>query len=217
MLLFYHRVRLRGETGRPAEAARVAGEYLTMRAALPKIDQAGVPWDVTVYMAATARRGGVISDSEFKEKRAEWLGHLEDRTEQGRAEAWLMAYALPAATPEEAKEALDALPTHTISLYRAFPSLAVRAEAALGKVYLLAGAPKEAIVHLRPSAAACSNFEFTLDHVAAKAHLGMALEATGDKEGACGAYQSVLARWGGTKESTTAREVARRAKGLGCG
>jgi eukaryotic-like serine/threonine-protein kinase len=127
-----------------------------------------------------------------------------------------MAYALPAATPEEAREALDELPTRAITLYRDYPSLSVRAEGILGKIYLLAGALREAIVHLRSSAAACSSFEFTIDHMASRAHLGMALEATGDKEGACGAYQSVLSRWGGMKESTTAREVARRAKVLGC-
>jgi serine/threonine-protein kinase len=54
-------------------------------------------------------------------------------------------------------------------------------------------------------------------HTRALAHLGMAREATGDKDGACRAYASVLARWGSAKpRSVTADEVRAKARALDC-
>jgi len=46
--------------------------------------------------------------------------------------------------------------------------------------------------------------------------LGIAKEAAGDKAGACGAYQTVLSRWGRSTSSVTVKEIAKHAKALSC-
>ena len=56
-----------------------------------------------------------------------------------------------------------------------------------------------------------------VSYVRANETLGRALEAKGDKQGACEAYAAVLARWGGaTPRSTTAERTKARVAALGC-
>jgi serine/threonine-protein kinase len=55
-------------------------------------------------------------------------------------------------------------------------------------------------------------------HTRAHQWLGEALEANGDRGGACAAYAVVLARWGSaTLPSVTARKARGRVAALGCG
>jgi hypothetical protein len=56
-----------------------------------------------------------------------------------------------------------------------------------------------------------------LVHTRATYHLGQALEASGDREGACAAYASVLARWGKAQPaSVTAAKASERSRDLRC-
>jgi serine/threonine-protein kinase len=216
MSFFVFRAQLREELGRIEEAAELADAFLARRAILPKLPREAIRVDGTVYMLAAKRRAGQISRAEFDKARSDWIALVEGEHPEDRPLAWQMAYAAPASTPEEAKEALDALPHFGLAPEPLHPRRAALWNARLGKLYLLAGDPRAALPHLRRGSQECIHVDFPFGHLHTKARLGMALEATGDKAGACSAYQSVLLRWGETKASVTAKEVARRAKALGC-
>jgi serine/threonine-protein kinase len=213
MLFFLTRAQVREELGRIDEAVQIADAFLARRAVMPKLDRDHVWADATVYMLAIKRRAKRLSQEEFENVRAEWIASVD----QGDGlMVWEAAYGFPASTPEEAKEALDArarlAPLSELRHHRK----AATAQALAGKLHLLAGDPKEALPHLHAAGRACIHPDFPLGHLHNKARLGVAFEATGDKAGACGAYQSVLLRWGEAKTSVTTKEVARRAKALGC-
>jgi serine/threonine-protein kinase len=58
---------------------------------------------------------------------------------------------------------------------------------------------------------------FPFAHLRGEVLLGRALEAKGDRAGACAAYASVVRRWGGAKpRSVTAEDAAARASALKC-
>jgi serine/threonine-protein kinase len=124
---------------------------------------------------------------------------------------WLSAYAGAASTPEDAEEAVAAMPKDTP---RAPPTAAARA--ALGEVLRLKGALGDALPLLESAYRACMTIEDPPWHVFAAMHLAEAREASGDV-GACEAYRTVLDRWGGAKPRSITAEAARaRYRALGC-
>ncbi|UQA60871.1 protein kinase domain-containing protein [Polyangium aurulentum] len=213
MLFFLARAQLREELGRIDEAVQIADAFLARHAVMPKLDHDNLWTDATVYMLAVKRRAGRLSQDEFEKARADWIASVQQGS---RPLAWEAAYGVPASTPEEAKEALDARAQLAPSIDLRHYRKAIAMRSLMGKLHLLAGDPTAALPLLQASARACVHPDFPLGHLHNKARLGMALEATGDKAGACGAYQSVLFRWGEAKASVTAKEVTRRAKALGC-
>jgi tetratricopeptide (TPR) repeat protein len=118
----------------------------------------------------------------------------------------------PASTPEQAAAALAAAPPGDLRLLA--PGIAD--QAALGTVLLRAGRAAEAVPFLERAAHRCDGFLAPVAQVRATAQLGRALEVTGDRAGACAAYQRVLDRWGATARSVTARDARLRATALGC-
>jgi len=139
-----------------------------------------------------------------------------------RGMVWVYAFAAPASTPEEARAALDAMPayepitSYVSSLWILFGDLGIP-DAAIGHVYLLAGKPTEALPYLKRAVAACMDFDAVYEHTRAALDLGQALEATGDKPGACVAYKRVLDRWGNAKPRSVTADLARtRVKALAC-
>jgi TolA-binding protein len=89
---------------------------------------------------------------------------------------------------------------------------------AFGMTYLLAGKVDEALPYLERAARSCSALDHPLTQTAAHLHLGTALEARGDRPGACAAYRTVLERWGAAKPRSVSAEAARaRSRALGCG
>ena len=160
-------------------------------------------------------RAKLISAEEYVTRRAAWLHAWEPRLSDGmRGGAWLMAHAIPARTAEEAREALEAQPSlMPLEYYGLDFSLL---ESMVGKVYLLAGRSEEALPHLQRAVAACDAVNTPIQHTQAEYHLGMALEARGEKAAACAAYKSVIDRWSTSKRSVTAKAAESRAKALGC-
>jgi serine/threonine-protein kinase len=134
-------------------------------------------------------------------------------------QVWVYAYASAAQTSTEAETALSALvqlgppsslPGHT----GAVPV----PDAVTGHAYLLARRPAQAIPWLRRASASCTLFDATRDKVRSALDLGAALEAAGDKPGACSAYGQVLAIWGRAgPRSVSADQARERVKALGCG
>jgi serine/threonine-protein kinase len=96
------------------------------------------------------------------------------------------------------------------------------AAASLGRIYLLAGHPAEAIGPLRLAAQACTILTTpdsgnTIWWMRAHVLLGQALEQTGDHAGACAAYAVVLDRWKNAKPRSVTLEKAKdRSRVLGC-
>ncbi|UQA60872.1 serine/threonine-protein kinase [Polyangium aurulentum] len=203
-----HRALIDIETGRPAEAARGARAFLTQR-------QTSAPGAVedcnfnTIRLYAFARGAPGSSRAEYEKQREAWVEACEAAARRGPW-TWHAAYAATAATPEEAQEALATMPSDRAE------SLSNGQERALGGLYFLVGDMKSARGHLEAGNAHCGGAANPIEHLQNLHRLGAAREAAGEKEAACAAYGVVLDRWGGSKESVTARDTARRAKALGC-
>jgi serine/threonine-protein kinase len=158
---------------------------------------------------------------DFEPKRRGWI---EAWTTAGayKGLVWPYAFAAPASTPDEARAALASLPdyapltSYVTSMWIFFGDIGIP-DAAIGHVFVLAGDHGGALPYLRHAASSCADFDAPLAHTRALLDLGVALEATGDKAGACDAYAKVLARWGQAKPRSVTAEAARaRASKLGC-
>ena len=207
-----------GEEGDRKRAGIVADDFRNRREvwiATRALGDSSLHGAVPVLLAAS-RRAGLLSPEAFETKRAEWLRDAEGALSPlWHKELWGPAYAAPAETADEARAALTELvrfaplppPPRDLTL----------ADAASGKVLFLAGRTDESVPYLRRAVATCLAFDEPIAHTRAAAYLGQALEALGDKEGACAAYGLVLARWGNAKpRSTTAATARTRAQVLRC-
>jgi serine/threonine-protein kinase len=200
------------QSGRPDRALAVYETYFNRLPALVPDDPFGARSDV-LWARRRAKR---ITDAEFRAKRDEWVGVTMSRLPPHDAgSAWFSYYAEPARTPEDAREALEALPR--------FANMApydgvIYSEVAMGHVLRLAGRTDEAEPHLRRAASACYSWIFDLYwHLRAASELGELLESKHDGAGACAAYGEVLARWGNAKSrSAFADEARARSAKLGC-
>ena len=96
-------------------------------------------------------------------------------------------------------------------------ALPYNSDAFAARALLLAGRPAEALALVRPLAASCIALEKPFLHTEAQLQLGQALEATGDRAGACAAYRAVIERWGQSRPpSATAASALARDGALGC-
>jgi serine/threonine-protein kinase len=127
---------------------------------------------------------------------------------------WPHGYAVTVETPEDARDALVALPDYE-PLAAFYPSTMVAA--AVGRTFFLAGRIDDASKWLERAAKACRVLERPVEHTRAQLWLGMVREAKGDKPGACAAYRVVQARWGKARPpSVTAEKAAERLRALAC-
>jgi serine/threonine-protein kinase len=200
------------ETGRTDEAGRVAGELLArsgvwnhtsvLDGAVPAMLDARVRAGAMTRAEATARADAWIEG----ERRSAYLLVVPY--------LWAFAHAIRAATREDAEAALSRqdLPFPAGQAY--LPVTPVRAY--YGHVLALAGR-EGGIAELRKAAGNCATLVDPFVHTRAHAWLGEALEARGDKPGACAAYAVVLDRWGAAKPpSVTAQRASARFAALGC-
>ena len=204
------------ETGRFADAGKVAGEFLRRKGAWVGSAFATIAMDATLHMEHAELRAGLISAHDFDARRTEFISAWRPKMEKGFGGLlWIYGFARTADTEAEARAALAALPAFgPLPLFR--PRTLAGED--IGRVYYLADQNDEAIVELTRATQSCRALDDPLDHTRAYAFLGMAKEESGDKNGACVAYQAVLRRWGKAKpRSVTAEEVGEHAKGLGCG
>jgi serine/threonine-protein kinase len=153
-------------------------------------------------------------------RRRQWVdGQL--RSGASGSGVWVLGWARPTVTAEDAKEALAALEGDArLALPRggeAMIPLREGADAPAGHVLLLAGKAADALPYLQRASQSCDTFVEPLAHVHAQLDLGHALEALGDEPGACAAYGLVLDRWGSAKpRSVTADEARKRTQALRC-
>jgi serine/threonine-protein kinase len=212
------RVEILHETGRDAEAARVAQQYLARSTAWiadPRAEDLALSHDAELAMRMAMARGGLASGGELEDARRAWVSRWRSALPARQQPfAWLFGYAATAETPEQARAALDALPEFG-ALPRHVPD--VLGAAWLGRVHLLAGNLEEAVTWLKKAVLACFAFDAPFDHTRAARDLGEALERRGDVAGACAAYGRVLSRWGEARPKSRSAEAARlRVRALGC-
>jgi serine/threonine-protein kinase len=91
------------------------------------------------------------------------------------------------------------------------------AQALVGHAYWLAERLDDAIPALRRGTATCTILFDPFGNTRGWLDLGSALEANGDRAGACDAYKVVLDRWGHARpRSVTAERARARTTALGC-
>jgi len=193
------------ETNRPTEAARVAENYLKRKTVWIRSSTSDLA-SISMYWAMY--RAKLLSREAFVERRDAWL---RDQRPDVSTSDIVSSYALGVETTAEAREALALLPNE------ALPVLHDWHEPAFGKLYALADRTKEALPLLQRTVKSCYALMIPLAHTRAFYHLGRALEASGDREGACSAYANVLERWGNAKPpSVTASKARERSRELRC-
>jgi tetratricopeptide (TPR) repeat protein len=204
------------ETGRPRQAAQAAGDFLNRRDAWSKAIVSSIWVDATLLFLKTRVDAGEMSKEDYAARRSEWMRNWErSLAKDMRGAAWIMGYALPASTAEDAKEALQVQPALMPGVY--YWVSAINADSLIGKVYFLAGQPDKALPYLSRASADCGMLFSPVRPTIAHYHLGAALEAAGDTTRACAAYKVVLDRWGNaTPGSLTAEKARARFKAIPC-
>jgi eukaryotic-like serine/threonine-protein kinase len=190
------------EIGKPGIAAQAATEFLARVEAYSPIQR---NQDLSFVFLESLQRGGKLTNKQFEERRASWF-----RNEQLR---WLHGYAMFARTREQAEAALAIV--QDAGGVPSWHARSIASDLAVGKVYALAGRSAEALPYLKAAARACDVLADPMAQTQAHLYLGIALADSGDKQGACKAWQVVLGRWG-TSGSITAQETRKRAKDAGC-
>jgi serine/threonine protein kinase/tetratricopeptide (TPR) repeat protein len=205
------RIRVFAEAGNET-AARDAAHEFAERFDLWRQGRAGLGpylWTLPV--------GGLPLDP----RRREWVERQLKSPSGSGSLTWALGWAVPASTREDANEALAALAGNAkLALPRGGEGMMPRhasVDSAAGHVLLLAGKPSDAVPYLRRAAHNCLALTEPFEHLHASFDLGQALEATGDKPGACAAYKVVLTHWGNAKpRSVTAEKAREHAKALSC-
>jgi serine/threonine-protein kinase len=211
------RIAIDTEIARPAAAGAAARAYLDKRGALSSTgtdDDIRMRAETPGFALLAARRAGLITRAELRAERDRFVALWRPRLGPGYLPfLWLDAYAVTVDDEDDAREALDALPSFGgLPRFFYYDPLQDR----VGLTFLLAGRVDEAIPWLEGGARACE-LPFVTRPIAARLLLGEAREQKGEKGAACAAYAEVLKRWGSaTPRSVTAEEARRRAKALGC-
>jgi serine/threonine-protein kinase len=200
------------ETGRDAEASRLAGRAFGLAGAT-SIERDGRPFFAAVVDRASARDPHErASDAERWVQEQVLNGYPHDRWK-----LWMDAYAMPAFTPADARVALVARPSFP-AFFQDNQHYWETPQFYEGKMLLLAGRVDEAVPQLRFEARSCGALHRPLEHTWANLALGDALEQKGDREGACAAFAVVVQRWGAaTPASVSARHARARMTALHCG
>ena len=191
------------EMGRAADAARLASDYVGARSAW----KSAGPWSPLPEMLSVALHAGRLREDERTTARATWLRQWDELEGPLHLQSWVLGYAIPATTAQDAFAALEVAPgalprVHSNQFHR-------EGLEASGRVLLLAGRGADAVPYLRRAAGACSALQVPVEHTHAQLHLGQALEQAGDTAGACRAYRVVLDRWGAARPRSVSAEVAR--------
>ena len=206
------------EQGAPAKALAVAEAF---ERRIPGWT-ADAPGGVRLYLAYARHRSGRLTDAQFAQTRSALMQEVTKG--EPPAEVPLDVrdlYAVNAEKPDEVAE--------TLALFDKPPpprtSAPVDLQSRLGRAYLLAGRTDEALPWLRRAATQCAflgeidgdDFTAPVDYMHAHLWLGQALEAKGDKGGACEAYGVILSRWKNAKpRSVTLDKAKERSRALGC-
>jgi serine/threonine-protein kinase len=198
------------EMGRDDEAVRVVEGFR-----LRKNGWTGaVPAYLDMGMLRFLLHTGRLSQAAFADERTGVLARMGgEATPWAR---WIMGDVVGIELPAEAEQALAArggLEPPGQETQRS----AEKWGAPLSRTLLLAGKPAEAAPGLSAAASTCWELAGPITFIRTRFDLGRALDQSGDKDGACKAYASVVARWGkATPRSVTSDQAKARMTALGC-
>lgn len=197
------------------EGAAVAQATL-QKSSFDTLPQFPYALDPSMVLHSTLLQGGKISRKEYEKRRLDWLAKHSVTTSWGHIGQWFVTYAMPATSKDLAEEALAEFDRVPMPADLNQSALHVLLSAFRGRLLVTAGKHQEAIAHLEKGVRMCTQTISTVMYIQSLAALGVAYETTGDSAAACRAYTNVLSRWGSSKDSRTAKDVAQRAKKLGC-
>jgi serine/threonine-protein kinase len=210
--------RIAEETGRPERARAIAEAFLARKDAWSpshRVDNVSIFLDPIPEMIGVLARTGALTSAQRDERRAAWLDRWRAKTAEAyRGYLWIAAWASPASTREDGQAAVAALPSFGgVPVFTPnLPALSL-----VGHAYLLGDHLDDAVTTLRQGAASCTQLAEPVESTRGWMDLGTALEAKGDRPGACDAYRVVLDRWGKAKpRSVTADKARARVAALSC-
>jgi serine/threonine-protein kinase len=210
--------RIAEETGKPDRARAVAEAYLARKDAWApshRVDNVSIFLDPIPEMLGVLARTGGLSPAQLEARRSAWLGAWRAKTSVAYlGDLWIAAWAAPASSREQGLAAIDALASFG-SVPPFVPNMP--AEALVGHAELLADRLDDAVPMLRRGTATCTVLTEPFGNTRGWLDLGSALEAKGDRAGACDAYRVVVDRWGHARpRSVTAEHARARTVALGC-
>ena len=210
-------VQFYAETGRDADAAAVAKDFLGKQEAWAPDRSAphlALIIDPVPRLLVAERHAKVITKADYEAALAAWVSGWQARlAPRFSPDIWLVGYAAVADTRELAVEALAARAKLVSDGDPAWGSF--DKEAALGRVYAMAGDYERARPHLEKAIHALWTLHAVIEATQIEALYGESLEKS-DPPRACEAYANVLRRWGNAKGSLTAAKAAARAKQMKC-
>jgi tetratricopeptide (TPR) repeat protein len=202
------RMLLFDEMGKPADAEKVAREFL----------ERSPSWIVRTQGEDTAVSDdprALALELAYRSREIDaWAEDWRARIPSFYASyIWAMGYARTASSPEQARVALAALGRFGAAPPVFTPQSSI--DAYVGRTYLLAGRAADALPYLQRAAGQCA-LSWPIEQTRAMYDLGDALAKTGNVPAACDAFARVLARWGSAKRSVTAAAARTRAHDIGC-
>ena len=193
-----HLAELLTEMGLPRQASDVADAFLRRMNAWTE----PTTGSSTLLFLSYRLRAGAISRTDYELRRAEAIEAFRARWQSAGRKLdedfawvlWSMAYGAEVATADDARAAAAAMPRQRSRAMESgrWQSL----DLSVGRAYALSGSFAEAIAPLRRAASPCLALVDPVPRTWASFYLGMALEGTGDVEGARAAYRQVDSRWG---------------------
>ncbi|MFT3835897.1 MAG: protein kinase [Myxococcaceae bacterium] len=206
------------ELGHPEKAGAIAKDFLDRKDAWlanPVPNDYAVANDYTGPLLAIAYHSGALPRAEYEASLERWRAHWRDALRGGwKKYLWVYGYAQLASSKDEGAKAVAALSTD--GPVPAFLSDGDLPSGIVGRALWLGGRQAEALPYLRAAAHSCDELSRPLSWVHAHSALGDALAGSGDVAGACEAYGVVVAHWGASKESVTARHAREQMAALRC-
>jgi serine/threonine-protein kinase len=207
-----HLAELFTEVGQPRKASDAAGAFLRKMNAWTDPPNGSL----TVLFLSYQLRAGAIPRPEYERQRAQAIEAFRAKWQSAGRKldddfawlSWSMAYGVAVATEEEARAAVAAMPPQRSKAVDAGRWVSVDMSA--GRAYALAGAFAAAVPPLRRIADGCLVLADPMSRTQAAFYLGLALEGTGDPDGARAAYRKVVERWGKPIPKSITAEKARR-------
>jgi tetratricopeptide (TPR) repeat protein len=200
------------EMGLPKKASDAADAFLRKMNAWT--EQA--TGDPTLLFLSYRLRAGAISREEYERARTEAIEKFRNKwTGAGRKIdddfawlSWSMAYGTEVVTADEARAAVDAMPKTASKAVESgrWPAI----DLAAGKTYALVGQHEHALTPLKRIGSPCLSLVDPVNRIGADFYLGMALESTGDTDGARTSYRRVLEHWGEAKPRSVTEEQAKK-------
>jgi hypothetical protein len=206
-------IELESELGMKSEALARTKRFAADEAAL-NVDAL---LDVSVDIDRHLRELGAISDDEFHARRDAWVSSRGPKLANRYGAftfVWIPAYAFPVRTRGEAEDAIARMSEY-LPMTDPINRSGFRDEA-IGRVYLTAERPADALPFLERATRSCSAVLGVFSYARALYELGAARAALGRTREACEPLRRLAQMWGHDERSVTGAKAKRLMSTLGC-